>query len=732
MHKKVAILTMSLNIGGAETHIYELANALKRHGNDVTVFSSGGVYAKKLAENGITHVTAPLNKKDPVSLWRGYRAVAKYVKQNRTCVIHSHTRISNFTARLINKRYRRPFVSTVHFNFKTSLLFKMFTRWGDRALAVSEDLKDYAVREYGYEKDKITVTVNGINLDTFRKNRLPDFREKMGFTPENRVILCVSRLDEVAGDHVERMLNLAKRIYADTPESRIVIVGGGTRYDEFCKKAEKINAETCDGFIRLTGPQTDIYRYCNIADLFVGISRAALEAMACETPVILLGNSGYIGLFSDKTEKLCVDTNFTCRGCPYPPDAEIAALIKDMLAKPQKYAENVRAGLEIVKSRYSVDKMASDAEAAYSAAEKDLRPVDFMLCGYYGRNNLGDDIALKAFSDNINAACGGANMVLLSADTKNSGGADFSRVLHRFNLPAIYRAMKKTNVFMLGSGSILQDATSSRSVFYYTHIAKKAIGYGCKLMLYSNGVGPINREKNRVRTQKLLNRADVITVRDRRSAVYMNSIGVKNPNVTLTADETFTLNGADIREHCDMLNDGRYLCVNLREAGTDDKFIERFAGFIDKAAEKHGYTTVLLPLHYDKDADVLKKLAERLKSEHILIDRELPHAQVLDVISRCDTAVMERLHAVTFSCIYCKPFLALNYDPKVMSLCIEMGMEDYIIDFADVSDAETGAKFDGLIADRENIENMLKERVAKKRELAQINSKLAFELLREM
>ena len=68
MQKNVAILTMSLNIGGAETHIYELACAIAAKGHNVTVFSAGGVYADKLKEQGISHIEAPLNSKSPKSL----------------------------------------------------------------------------------------------------------------------------------------------------------------------------------------------------------------------------------------------------------------------------------------------------------------------------------------------------------------------------------------------------------------------------------------------------------------------------------------------------------------------------------------------------------------------------------------------------------------------------------------------------------------------------------------
>lgn len=731
MHKNILILTMALNIGGAETHIFELANALSKCGNNVTVFSAGGVYAEKLEQNGIKHITAPLNKKDPLSLLKSFNIVRKYAKEHRPCVIHSHTRISNFTAYAVAKKYNIPFISTVHFNFTTGFLQRSLTHWGDRALAVSEDLKEYTAREYGYDRDKITVTVNGINLSTFCKNRLPQFKTELGIDSNSKVILCVSRLDEVAGDHVEHVLNMAQQIYRDTPDCNIVIVGGGTRFKEFQNIAKSINSKTKDNFIIMTGPQTDIYRFCNIADLFIGISRSALEAMACEVPVILLGNSGYLGLYSELTEQACVNTNFTCRGYPYPQDSQITELIKDMLANRDKYSVNISSALEKVKKDYSVMKMAHDAEACYAAAQKDLRPVDFMLCGYYGRHNLGDDMALKAFSDNMITRCKADNITLLSADSKNTGYEHVNTVIHRFDLPKIYRQMKKTNVFVLGGGSILQDATSSRSMFYYTHIANKAKTFGCKVMLYSNGVGPILKKKNIKRAVKVLNGADVITVRDRHSLVFINSIGVTNKKTVLTADETFTLDKDSITAPYDKLKDGKYICINLRNANITDRFLHGFSEFIDKISAKYGYTPILLPIHFSKDIDVLSKISNLLKCNNILIDKDIPHMQTLGILSKCELSITERLHAVIFSCIYNKPFLAINYDPKVLAFCIEMGMDDYIMSLSDFDAKKAQLQFEKLVNNKAQLKQLLSEKLVKKQELAQLNAELADALLNQ-
>ena len=64
----ILMVTMSMNIGGAETHILELCRELTAGGDSVTLASFGGVYADEAAAAGVRCVTLPLHTKHPVSV----------------------------------------------------------------------------------------------------------------------------------------------------------------------------------------------------------------------------------------------------------------------------------------------------------------------------------------------------------------------------------------------------------------------------------------------------------------------------------------------------------------------------------------------------------------------------------------------------------------------------------------------------------------------------------------
>ena len=177
----ILMVTMSLGIGGAETHILELTRGLLASGHKVTVASAGGVFAEELEAAGAQHVWAPLHTKHPAKMAQSYRILARLARRESFDVIHAHARIPGFIAAKIAKRFDIPFVTTFHYTFNPVWYLRMLTQVGERMLAVSHDLKEYLIRYYNVPAEKIGITVNGI--DTARYNT-PDAAQKAAVRAE--------------------------------------------------------------------------------------------------------------------------------------------------------------------------------------------------------------------------------------------------------------------------------------------------------------------------------------------------------------------------------------------------------------------------------------------------------------------------------------------------------------------------------------------------------------------
>ena len=696
MGKHIALLCMSLNIGGAETHIFELAKGLTAQGNTVTVFSNGGVYADALEKAGIRHIKTPLHRKNPYALIKSYCILRREFKKNPPSVIHSHTRISNFVGGLICKRLNIPLVTTVHFNFKSSLFFRWFSNWGCRALAVSEDLKTYLVDNYHYDPKHVALTVNGIDMDRFHKHDESVFRTSLGIQPQEKMILLVSRLDKEASIHVSRFLEIAPAVYKNRPDIKVVIVGDGKLYPEFVQKVTSINQQCGKEFILLQGARTNIEQYTASADLFVGISRSALEAMSSEIPTILLGNLGYLGLYSDKIKEECIETNLTCRGYPYPSNKELIELVLSCLKND--LTKEIEDGLRLVREHFSISIMAETALQQYKNAIDSIRPLDYMISGYYGTDNFGDNLTLSILMDHLK----GYNGTVLTHNIKKTPAPDDVFKVHRFHLWTIRKQMKKTKVFLLGSGSILQDSTSNRSIFYYHYILQMALRHNCKVMLYANGIGPIKNTWNRKRTTKLLNQIELITARDEESIKLLKKLNIHCPTV-LTADDVFSLRLPETGTLTPVKDAiGKTIVgVNFKLEINESEQINKIAAALTVLAHKYRLFYYLIPFHQGQDLPALRLLHCELPGISYLVDDS---NEIIQYIQLAEFQIFERFHGQVIATKLGTPFLPINYDPKNHSLACQMGMEEYLIDHKDITKENIINSFDRLWQNRELVQ----------------------------
>jgi len=371
MEKSINILMclMKLDIGGAETHVVELSKELKRRGYNIIVASNGGVYVRELENAGIKHYVVPLQNKNPLNVFKSFRLLKQIIIDENITLVHSHARIPSFILGKLHNKMGFPFVTTAHWVFTTKYGLKYITDWGQKTIAVSEDIKKYLMDNYNIPEKDIFVTINGIDTEKFSQNTPCDnVRKEFRIKENDNTIVYVSRMDESRSLVAKQLINIAERLDKDIDNLKIIIVGGGDDYNNVASLAKSANDKIGRNVIFLTGARTDINNIIAAGNLFVGVSRAALEAMACRKAVIIAGNEGYIGLFdSDKLNQSQL-TNFCCRGCRAS-DEEI--LYKDIMdyhlktdAQKEALADFSR---QTVLSDYSVKKMADDSVSAYKA-----------------------------------------------------------------------------------------------------------------------------------------------------------------------------------------------------------------------------------------------------------------------------------------------------------------------------------------------------------------------------
>ena len=145
---KILMTLMGLEIGGAETHVTELALALAARGHEIHVASNGGVFEAELAKAGILHYKLPLHTRSVKNMLKSYRGLKRIIRAERFDLVHAHARIPAFICGLLHKRLHFRFITSTHWVFKTGLLLNLMTNWGERSVAVSNDIKKYLIQQY--------------------------------------------------------------------------------------------------------------------------------------------------------------------------------------------------------------------------------------------------------------------------------------------------------------------------------------------------------------------------------------------------------------------------------------------------------------------------------------------------------------------------------------------------------------------------------------------------------
>ena len=124
---KILMATMGLDIGGAETHIVELAKELKHQGHDILIVSNGGVYVEEVEAAGIRHFQAPLNQRSVTAMNRARRVLRELIDRERPDVVHAHARIPAFLCGLLRRRRRFAFVTSCHGVYEVSGALKLLS-----------------------------------------------------------------------------------------------------------------------------------------------------------------------------------------------------------------------------------------------------------------------------------------------------------------------------------------------------------------------------------------------------------------------------------------------------------------------------------------------------------------------------------------------------------------------------------------------------------------------------
>ena len=738
---KVIHLISGGDSGGAKTHVLSLLQNLNKTITAQLVCFRDGPFAEEARAMGIPTMICGGNNIPHLR-----RELADYIRQGGYQLIHCHGSRANMIGALLRKPTGLPVVSTVHSDYKLDYMGRPFARltfgainaWAlrhlDYRIGVSDAMVDLLI-DRGFPPDRFYAIYNGIDFTPApsQGDRLAYLRGLGADVEENSVVVGIAaRLNPVKD--MSTLIRGFAEGHKSCPRLRLVIAGDGEERQKLEDLAKELGVEkevTFAGWI--SGGMDRFYSALDVNAL-TSLSETFPYALTegarfhLATVATAVGGIPYL-IDQDVNGYLFTPGDWQTLGRYLAALGNEDALRREM---GEKLYEKASAKFSI---QSTVDTQLHIYEEIIRRHNRPKRDRDgVVICGAYGRGNAGDDAILEAILQEMRSIDPDMPITVLTKDPKATRLTYRVRTAGRMDVLTWKKAMRHAGLYINGGGSLIQDVTSRRSLWFYLHNIQAAHKAGCKVQMYGCGIGPVLREQHRKLAAKVLNASvDVITLREPDSLKELQSMGVTKPEILLTADPALTLPAASEDEIDSVLlragipPHGKYLCFALRNwKGFEDK-APLFAQAAKYAYETYGLTPVFAAVEKHLDPVAGRLAAAGLDIPHYFLDDAGSAGTIIGALSRMQAVVSMRLHALIFAAGQGIPLAGVVYDPKVSAFLRYIGQENFLDLDALTADA-LKAMIDRMVSSPISPEEQAAA-VQKLRQIEQVNVDTARRLL---
>ena len=667
------------DVGGAKTHIMNMVTGLTRRNEVMLVSFRAGPFADEARERGID--VRVIERHNP---FRAAREMRELVDQFQPDIIHCHGGRANLMGAMVRRSRRVPVLTTVHSDYKLDYLgnpLKQHTFGAANAVALRfldfyQPVADRMARtliERGFDPEHIVKIYNGMDFHRPEGefDRAQYLKENYGTEIEDGDVLCGIAARLTAVKDIQTTVRAFAKALEDAPQLRLFIAGEGEDEDMLKKLAAQLGVSERVTFCGWVSPVEPFFRAMDI-NLLSSVSEtfpySILEGICAGCATICSDVGGMPEL---------IDTGENGYIFPVGDDKKLSEYMVRLANDAQLREQFAHDLYEKASRDLSKDKMCERQEANYRhLLARFHRPKNeresIMICGAYGRGNAGDDAILEAIVQEMRALDPERTICVMSRRPKETRLVYRTGAVYTFNIFSVLHKFRKAALYINGGGSLMQDVTSTRSLWYYCYTLRAAKKRGCKVMMYGCGIGPINRAGNRKMAAKTIDRSvDRITLRDDNSRHELADMGVTRPDIRVSADPTIILDAAPAEvvslamEQSGIDPNGRYIGFGLRHWKGLDAALPAIAAAANYAYEKHGLTPVFVPIEFPSDLTPAERVGSLLRCPWYAVRTRQPIEVTIGILARMKTVVGIRLHSLMFSAGQGVPVVGLSYDIKV-------------------------------------------------------------------
>ncbi|HEX2447955.1 MAG TPA: glycosyltransferase family 4 protein [Methyloceanibacter sp.] len=294
-----------LDTGGSEQATVEIAEALGRAGAKALVATAGGRLATAVTQAGGEIVKLPAASKNPFTILANATRLKRLIKERDIDLVHARSRAPAWSAYLAARATGRPFVTTYHGAYGTTLglfkgLYNSVMGRGDRVIANSRYTASLIAARHHLSQSRIRPIYRGIDEASFDPLVVPPglvakLRERWGVPPGTKIVLQAARLTGLKGHRqtIEAAAALARE--GALENALIVFAGDAPGKDAYRQELIGLIARSgVEDKVRLVGhchdmPAAFLAAHVAIMPSLVPetFGRTSIEAQAMGCPVIL-------------------------------------------------------------------------------------------------------------------------------------------------------------------------------------------------------------------------------------------------------------------------------------------------------------------------------------------------------------------------------------------------------------------------------------------------------------
>lgn len=672
------------DVGGAKTHVLSLVSKLSENNKVVLVSLREGEFAEDARRLGID--TRVIKNKNPM---KDLSDLRRLIRKEKFDIVHCHGAKANVIATAIKPSIKVPVITTVHSDYRLDYMgsvLKRFTnglmntvalRFLDAYIGVTGAFAKI-LTERGFDPYKLYTLNNGIDFSELSpKIGREEYLKKLGIECENPIVCGIAARFDPVKDIPTAMRAFAKA--AAKFENLYLVLGGDGEEKEHLKAlAEELGISDRVVF---AGWIEDMDSFLNCVDISIissvseGFPYSVLEAIRARCTMVSTKVGALPEVIADGEDGFLFDTG----------DVDVLAQhIEYLCENPDARRDMAEKLLSKARVKYSFDAMVKKQLSIYEAvlSKKEKTAKRIVVCGSYGRGNAGDDAILKAVVRGIYEVEPSAEVCVMSKNPKQTSVRYNVRSIYTFNIFKMFCEMRKACLYINGGGSLIQDSTSSRSLYFYLFTLFVAKLSACDVMMYGCGIGPVRRNGNRRLAAKVIEKnVDCITLRDPDSYDELMRMGVRKPKMFLAADPTLEISAAPENEIRKVFRaeglegSENYLCLAIRNWKNIDEKIEQIAESARYAAERYGLKIALIPMERAKDITIAERIKTLLPQDAIIIQGEYDVHTVIGILSKMRIIMAMRLHALVFGAGQGVATIGIAYDHKVTGFMNYIGRE---------------------------------------------------------